>query len=42
MAPVYVLIADMRICTAEKTDEWSRAKNRRVEIIILDNLYEAP
>lgn len=26
----------------EGTDEWSRAKNRRVEIIILNNLYEAP
>lgn len=27
---------------SEKTDEWSRAKNRRVEIIILNNEYESP
>lgn len=27
---------------AEGTSEWSRAKNRRVEIIILNNQYEAP
>ena len=26
----------------EKTDDWSRGKNRRVEIIILNNLYESP
>lgn len=26
----------------DKTDEWNRGKNRRVEIIILNNQYEAP
>jgi chemotaxis protein MotB len=26
----------------KSSNEWERAKNRRVEIIVLNNLYEAP
>ncbi len=27
---------------SQKSDQWSQARNRRIEIIVLNNLYEAP
>jgi chemotaxis protein MotB len=27
---------------SEKQDEWGRSKNRRIEVIILNNVYKEP